>query len=331
MPKRYTDEDFKKQLKSEHPNLELLNEYNGNKNYVTVRCNIHNYVFKTKPNWLHKGCGCQKCYNERRGNSLRKSLDDVIKEAKAVHGNDYDYSLITDYKNNQTKLPIICYKNDKNGNEHGVFYQSALKHIILQEGCPKCASELNSIKKRLTRGEFIERSTVIHNGKYDYSNSEYVNYSTPLKIKCPMHGEFMQTPAMHLIGCGCPTCNSSHLENKIRGFLKSNKLLFIEQKKFDWLGKQRLDFYVPRYKCAIECQGGQHFKSIEHFGGENEFKRRLELDELKNKLCKDNNVKLIYIIDNNFKDCVLSNSSLSIYNKENSILDNNIAQLKSLF
>jgi len=61
-----------------------------------------------------------------------------------------------------------------------------------------------------------------------------------------------------------------------------------------WLGQQHLDFYLPKFNVAIECQGEQHFNSFEYFGGEKSFKERLERDERKKILCKENNVPLLY-------------------------------------
>jgi len=327
MPKRLTRDEFIEQLAKEHPELELLSDYNGNKNYVTVRCKKHDYTFKTKPNWLHKGTGCQKCYDDRRGEAHRKSLEQVINEFRQVHGNKYDYSLITEYKNNSQKLPIICHEKDENGNEHGIFYQTANKHFISKHGCPKCANELNGKRKRLTTEQFIERAKAIHGDKYDYSKTKYVDYETPLTIICPVHGEFQQTPEAHLAHCGCPICNSSHLEDEMRQFLKKNHILFIEQKKFEWLGRQSLDFYLPRFHVGIECQGGQHFKEVEHFGDKEGFKKRLELDKRKNELCKENSVSLIYYIDENYKDKL---NEISIYNDKNCIMENKIGQLTTV-
>ena len=60
--------------------------------------------------------------------------------------------------------------------------------------------------RKLTREEFIERATEIHNGKYDYSKVEYVNSLTKVCIICPEHGEFWQTPSKHLSSQDCPIC-----------------------------------------------------------------------------------------------------------------------------
>lgn len=52
--------------------------------------------------------------------------------------------------------------------------------------------------KRKTTAEFILEATKIHNGKYDYSNVQYLNSFHKVKIICPIHGEFYQTPHEHL-------------------------------------------------------------------------------------------------------------------------------------
>ena len=63
----------------------------------------------------------------------------------------------------------------------------------------------------------------------------------------------------------------------------------------NWLGKQHLDIYLPKYNIGIEYQGDQHYYPIEFFGGEESFKKNKNRDEKKNKLCKDNNCHLIYV------------------------------------
>jgi len=47
-----------------------------------------------------------------------------------------------------------------------------------------------------------------------------------------------------------------------------------------------LDFYIPEYNIGIECQGLQHYKPVEVFGGEEQFLKRLELDKKKKELCE---------------------------------------------
>lgn len=53
---------------------------------------------------------------------------------------------------------------------------------------------------------FIEKANKIHKNYYDYSKVIYTNSTTKVEILCPKHGEFYQTPAMHISGQKCPKC-----------------------------------------------------------------------------------------------------------------------------
>ena len=61
--------------------------------------------------------------------------------------------------------------------------------------------------KRLTLENFITRSKQVHGDKYSY---EYVDISngshSKVKIVCPIHGIFEQTPSQHMVGNGCKKC-----------------------------------------------------------------------------------------------------------------------------
>ena len=105
------------------------------------------------------------------------TTEEFIAKAKAVHGNRYDYSQVK-YVDSKTKVCIIC-------KDHGEFWQSPEKHLSGQ-GCEKCFRE--SLTKRYSLGKerFIEKANVVHDGKYDYSEVEYVNSLTPVKIICPV-------------------------------------------------------------------------------------------------------------------------------------------------
>ncbi|MBR6516657.1 MAG: hypothetical protein IKT40_07340 [Bacilli bacterium] len=219
---------------------------------------------------------------------LRKTTEEFIKEARLRHGDKYDYSKVN-YINTHTKICIIC-------PIHGEFYQIPKLHISGSK-CPKCSYIERGDKCRKTFEEFIKDAKLIHGDKYDYSKVEYINAKTKVCIVCPKHGEFLQTPNDHLIGKGCPICNESKLEIKIKKFLLDNNIEFEYQKKFDWFGKQSLDFYIPNNNIAIECQGKQHFG----YGGwtnKFDFDKLFELDMLKNKLCAENGINLIYFSDN---------------------------------
>lgn len=57
---------------------------------------------------------------------------------------------------------------------------------------------------RVTKDAFLQRAREKHGDVYDYSQVEYVNTNHRVKIVCPRHGVFEQTPARHMAGAGCP-------------------------------------------------------------------------------------------------------------------------------
>lgn len=55
--------------------------------------------------------------------------------------------------------------------------------------------------------KFITESNLVHNCKYDYSKTVYVNAHTKVTITCPIHGDFEQRPFSHKNSAqGCPDC-----------------------------------------------------------------------------------------------------------------------------
>jgi hypothetical protein len=93
-------------------------------NKIKIICPIHG-IFEQKPGSHLFGQGCPTC-----GGSKKLNKEFFIKSSIKIHGNKYDYSLV-DYKNNRTAVEIICPK-------HGVFKQTAKKHITRKQGCPMC-------------------------------------------------------------------------------------------------------------------------------------------------------------------------------------------------
>jgi hypothetical protein len=53
---------------------------------------------------------------------------------------------------------------------------------------------------------FVARAAKKHHGKYDYTDTVYVDSRSKLIISCPLHGKFRLVAAKHLYERGCPKC-----------------------------------------------------------------------------------------------------------------------------
>jgi superfamily II DNA or RNA helicase len=212
-----------------------LVKYSNNRTKVKIICPKHG-VFEQAP-YVHmhpRGCPkCSKKYVSWSTDSLKEA--GFESKAREIHGSKYDYSKV-DYINNSTKVMIICPK-------HGLFNQTPQAHLKGQ-GCRKCYDEL---KKKDRLESFITKAQKTHNNKYDYSEVEYVNKETPVKIICPDHGAFKQRPGNHLAGNGCSICSG----------IKSNKKNFIKKArkkhgdKFDYT---KTVYTRLRDKIVVTCK-----------------------------------------------------------------------------
>ena len=73
----------------------------------------------------------------------------------------------------------------------------------------------NWSRRKLTVEEFILRSNKKYNSYYDYSLVEYKKANEKVKIICPKHGIFEQTPAGHK-NFGCQKCSLSRAHESTR-------------------------------------------------------------------------------------------------------------------
>lgn len=277
-------DEFVKKAKLVHGdryNYDNVN-YTNNKVKVCIVCPEHG-EFRQTPSDHLKGRGCPICWRKK------KTTETYIEQVKKIHGDKYIYDKI-EYAGSHKKICVICPK-------HGEFFIRA-DAFLSGQGCPGCKSETVKEKQKKSTEQFIDDARKIHGDKYDYSKVEYVNARTKVCIICPEHGEFLQTPNLHLCGRGCSFCEESSLEREIRVLLEENNIGFIKEKEFDGLiGDKRnlkFDFYVPSRKTAIECQGEQHFKSVDFFGGDEAYEKRKMNDKRKKDYCKDNGITLLY-------------------------------------
>ncbi len=286
-----TTEEFVRESNLIHNNKYdySLTKYEKSRVEVKIICPIHG-PFEQKPYSHLQGRGCKKCSIEYIAKKQTFSREKIIEKANLVHNGKYDYSRI-EYENLNSIVEIIC-------PIHGPFSQQ-LKIHLLGCKCKKCALEEKRKKLLFTTEKFKELGNSIHNGFYDYSLVDYVNYKTEVEIICPIHGPFLQKPREHLYSKSkCPRCSSSKGEEKVREYLVKNNFKFIEQHKFkDCRNKKQLpfDFFLPLYNICIEFDGGQHFKPVSYFGGQKSLEYIKQNDLIKTKYCEEKGIGLIRI------------------------------------
>ena len=265
----------------------------------------------------------------------QKTTECFIQEAKEVWGNKYDYSL-TIYKNARTKVKIIydniIYEQWPNGHlqkypvegylDQEVFIQKSIKKWgnkydyslvkfkdakvkvdILFNGIVYKQSPSNHLNyapekiNRRTNEEFVRDSNLVHDFKYSYDKTLYTTNLNKVTITCPIHGDFLQTPSVHLRS-GCPHCNESKGEKEISKFLNKYNITYDRQHKFpDCKNIHPLpfDFYIPGKRTCIEFDGQQHYQPLPFFGGLPAYESLKINDKIKSDYCEENYIDLIRI------------------------------------
>lgn len=274
---------FEKRVKEIYGNFYDISNaiYCGYYKVVEINCPQHGVQYRT-PAQIYYGCICKECSRERNVERMLSNTEEYIKKATKIHNGLYTY-----YKCNYIDAHHDIVATCK---IHGDFTINANSHLN-GRGCQKCSSQRFRFMSNEEREECFRE---IHGDKYRYDWRTYSKNHDNMIMYCRKHGEFPQTPSKHLCGEGCPKCKRSRMEDEIELLLTNNQIEFITQYKCSWLGLQSLDFYLPKQNIAIECQGGQHFFSVEHYGGEKGFARRNVLDTNKKIRCEEHGIKVLY-------------------------------------
>jgi G:T-mismatch repair DNA endonuclease (very short patch repair protein) len=171
-----------------------------------------------------------------------------ITQSMVVHNGKYEY--LSDYTRTDALIDIRCPK-------HGVFQQTPHQHLR-GAGCRSCADEYRASLHRKNPDKYVAECNIIHNGKYTYDMTTYINTHSNVRIICPLHGEFQQMALHHWHGSECPTCaigsNVSKQETDWLDSLNINKeyrnpKLYINDKLI------KPDAYIPETNTIYEFYG----------------------------------------------------------------------------
>lgn len=296
MSKKLTLEEVKSFVES--LGLELLSEeYNNQLEKLLLKCSCGNTFYSTYK-WLKRGdkIKCEKCSINKRA-KLRSNSYDHVKNFIEVESNSGCKLLTESYINTRQKLDVKC--------KCGKVFKVSFLHFktMNKRQCNECGIEMTIEKTSRTHNEFVELVNDL--GEHDYSVlSEYKNATTKVLLKHDVCGCCWEVKPYSFINLGsrCPKCNESKGEKNIEQYLKENNIKYKPQYKIDDCRNIKslpFDFAIfdsdENVKSLIEYDGELHYKSIEHFGGDEQLEKQKCNDKIKDIYCENKNIPLLRI------------------------------------
>ena len=207
----------------------------------------------------------------------RLTLEEFIRRAKEAHGDKFDYSLVV-YISSHVKITIIC-------NKCGHIFEQTPHSHLKGVGCPKCAG------RDKTTEEIIREFRKVHGERYDYSEADFHGVTKKVKIGCPEHGIFLQTPVIHLQGSGCAGC-SGNIKHTTEEFIRRARK--VHGDKYDY---SEVNYQGNKIKVKIICRKCGHAfwqKPNTHLWGSGCPKCALATQRSKGEIEMCDFIKLIY-------------------------------------
>ena len=293
--KKRTHDDFKEIINQLHPTIDLLSEYVQATKPIKCRCEICGYEWDTIPNRLLNGSGCRKCGNVSQSKKKAKLHENFITEINEKFNGKI--TILSKYQGAKKRIKCKC------NIDQTVWETTPTSLLSHKVGCPTCIGKGTSERCKKTNEQFLEELKHINCNIIPLE--EYIDDHTKIKCMCLIHNyKWKVTPNKILHRkTGCPKCSKSSYENQICKILDNWNYNYVFQKRFsDCKDKYPLpfDFYLKDFNICIEYDGEQHYYPIQR--GKISYQQAcydlnvIQLhDKIKNKYCKENNIKLIRI------------------------------------
>ena len=285
--RRKSHEQFVHELNQINCNIKILGKYVNTSTKILCQCLIDGCEWMATPHTLLEGHGCPECSHRKQN---WRTNEKFIEEMKQKHP---PIIPLEEYVNANKSIKFHC-------NKCGYEWQTSPNILLTKEdyGCPKCNGYAP-----VTEQEMIDRLAIVN------PNIEYVNGYRGIvqhaNFHCKICGHDWHTPPNSVLhGRGCPICNMSRGEEKIKNFLDSLKISYERQYKFENckdIKQLPFDFYILHKNMCIEYDGEQHFIPVRFGKNETElqimekFTAQQKRDQIKNEYCEKNNIMLIRI------------------------------------
>jgi uncharacterized protein with PIN domain len=159
---------------------------------VKIICKIHGAYYQ-EPNHHLSGTRCPRCSGKGG------SLEDLIKRSNEKYGENAFHFTESKYNGETKAITIICPYDHR-------FETTPIIHLRKNGGCMTCRGISTSDRLSDDTESFIAKAKEKHGHLYGYDKVDYKDSLTKVIIICASHGEFEQSPASHIGGCGCPKC-----------------------------------------------------------------------------------------------------------------------------
>lgn len=277
----------------------------GNKYYGLFICPLCEKKFKSQIKGVAAGttrsCGC---YNL----SIRRDVGK--KNAKDITGQRFGRLVALEPLEERKRKRIVWKCQCDCGKIVNVVSSDLLNGKTKSCGCYNLELRQKAGKKRGKNiiGQRFGRLVVIQRAEKKQSNGAII-----WLCKCDC-GNFVEISGTSLRrgttqSCGCL---KSLGENKIKNILDENGISYIQEANFSTCvnpetGQRfRFDFFLYEYNVFIECNGEQHYKPVERFGGQEKFEKIKKADRIKRQWAKDNNYDVLDIKYKHLSDIKVS-------------------------
>ena len=247
----------------------LSNTYNNANSRLEWECS-EGHRWRATPGSVKYGSWCKVCAGSRTH---------TIEEMRKYAGSKGWKCLSDSYKNNKVLLEWQC------ENEHR--WEATANNILRGSKCPRCSG------KQILNIDDLHRLAAKRGGKC--ISSEYRGTSVKHEWECQQGHRWNAKPNSIQQGGWCPDCNFYFSEEKCRFIFET---MFHEKfkKNRKVLKGYELDGYNSELNLGFEYHGIQHYKYIDQFFDQYEqFLERKRIDQLKEKMCLEKEIKLVVI------------------------------------
>lgn len=270
-------------------------EYHGTHTPVVIICRTHGEFSITPKAHLQRKQKCPHC------SIIVRTLDAFVKKSNEKHDKDhYSYHLVK-WINVNEPVEIFCNLCQ------WAFWQRPSEHMR-SKGCRKCSGCYTP-----THEEFENEAHQKFDGKYQYPE-KYIECDTKIRIVCPIHGDFFQTPYIHLRSKGCPCCARTQISIGEKEWLEYLNVPNTKETRqvYHRIGKLqfRFDGFDPESKTVFEYYGDYWHGNINlpkfaknkvHPVSKKTYGELYDRTMERKKILEDNGFKVVFIWENDWR------------------------------